>query len=195
MARKTKSLDLHGYEVDEALVAFTSFCNRWVRQGCYGPLEIIHGWGSSGYGGHILSRVRSYISEHRDYFGLVVEGDCWDNPGVTTVYLKRELPQPDMLSRLGSNNTRPQRPKGNYGNDQSSHGASPDRGSVLHEELLRVCREPKSQEKIESKLHTFFLLRDIRKALTELQHNGKLRAVRCGSKVVYERIESQRDST
>lgn len=86
-------IDLHGLREREALSKFVRDYNSYVRSGRRDPIQIVHGYGSSGHGGVIQRAIRTYISANLDRFDGVVDGNLLANPGVTLVYPKRLLPE------------------------------------------------------------------------------------------------------
>ncbi len=87
---KPRTIDLHGYTVPEAIAQFIDFYNQCVRSGHIGPIEVIHGYGSSGRGGVIKVALHEYLEANAHCIrGFVpVSG----NPGATRVHPKRPLP-------------------------------------------------------------------------------------------------------
>ncbi len=88
----TREIDLHGLTVDEAIRRFAAEYNALFERGYRDRIEIIHGYGSSGTGGVIRRRLRSFLSANADRFSQITEGDALGNPGVTYVYPKGRLP-------------------------------------------------------------------------------------------------------
>ena len=77
----------------EAIDAFVERYNALFAEGYRGRIEVIHGYGSSGEGGAIRKKLRSFLAAHRDRFKHLAEGDATGNPGVTFVEAKGRLPQ------------------------------------------------------------------------------------------------------
>jgi hypothetical protein len=96
----THRIDLHGFTVEEALREFVASYNRMFESGYRGRIEVIHGYGSSGEGGVIRRKLRSYLATHSDRFKSVAEGDILGNPGVTYVEAKGRLPEGSAGSAL-----------------------------------------------------------------------------------------------
>ncbi len=88
----TRSIDLHGLTVEEAIRKFVTSYNALFESGYRGRIEVIHGYGSSGEGGVIRRRLRSFLAANRARFQRVSEGDTHGNPGVTYVEAKGRLP-------------------------------------------------------------------------------------------------------
>ncbi len=93
----SRKLDLHGKTWAEALVEFRDFYNAAVRaypNGNGAPLEVVHGYGSTGAGGRILTSLRNYL-EQQSRAGLLAyrTGEAADgNPGHTLVTALKPLP-------------------------------------------------------------------------------------------------------
>ena len=79
-------LDVHGLTVNEALKVFVDFYNRQVRSSSRVSLRIIHGWGSSGEGGKIRTKLRQLLTEAQPNLEWKAGEDLEGNPGVTIVY-------------------------------------------------------------------------------------------------------------
>ena len=84
-------LDLHGLTVGAAIERFVNDYNARVKCGQLGCWEVIHGYGSSGEGGVIRSKLRALLEQHRDKLKYEA-GDQYGNPGWTWVYPKTKLP-------------------------------------------------------------------------------------------------------
>lgn len=84
-------LDLHGYTVAEAIERFVEQYNLRVKNGQHGGWTIVHGYGSSGEGGAIRNKLRSFLDRHLDKLRYE-PGDNYGNPGWTLVYPKLQLP-------------------------------------------------------------------------------------------------------
>ncbi len=86
-------IDLHGLTQQEAIQAFVEFYNKRVKAGNKEAIDIIHGYGSSGVGGVLKKRIRSFLERNSSYLGydFVVHG-VFQNPGQTRVYPKKPLP-------------------------------------------------------------------------------------------------------
>jgi hypothetical protein len=89
----TKSIDLHGLLVSEALDAFLSEFNARARRRDRSEFSVIHGYGSLGGDGAIRTRLRSllraYPAKARWRTGESADG----NPGHTLVIAIEEIPQ------------------------------------------------------------------------------------------------------
>ena len=92
----SRNLDLHGKTWAEALTEFREFYNMTARAHPGGgvQLEVVHGYGSSGQGGRLLTSLRSYL-ERQSQAGLLSyrTGEEADgNPGHTLVTTLKPLP-------------------------------------------------------------------------------------------------------
>jgi len=87
---KSRSIDLHGCIVPEAIAQFVAFYNQCVRSGHIGPIEVVHGYGSSGKGGVIKAALLEYLEANADCIRGYVPGA--GNPGMTRIHPKRLLP-------------------------------------------------------------------------------------------------------
>ena len=93
----TDQLDLHGLTVAEAIERFVEQYNGRVKRGQLGCWTVVHGYGSTGEGGAIRSRLRGLLQRHADRLRYE-PGDDYGNPGWTWVYPK--LPLPDRQEGL-----------------------------------------------------------------------------------------------
>lgn len=85
------TLDLHGKTWAEALAAFREF---YAAAAPGAALEVVHGYGSTGSGGILRTRLRSYL-ERQSQAGLLTYqiGEAADgNPGHTQVVRLKPLP-------------------------------------------------------------------------------------------------------
>ncbi len=96
----TRSIDLHGLTVDESIRHFVTSYNALFESGYRGRIEVIHGYGSSGEGGAIRRKLRSFLAANRDRFKRVTDGDSVGNPGVTYVEGKGRLPAEEASTAL-----------------------------------------------------------------------------------------------
>ena len=97
MASSSEKLDLHGLTFAEALERFVEQYNLRVKRGQLGCWTVVHGYGSSGEGGVIRSKLRGFLDHHLDKLRYD-PGDNYGNPGWTWVYPKLRLP--DKQERL-----------------------------------------------------------------------------------------------
>jgi len=97
----TDKLDLHGQTWHEALPAFIDFYNDAVRRPGGGSglrLEIVHGYGSTGVGGVLRTRLRKFLESQSDKLTFT-PGEHFDgNHGHTVVV--PQTPLPDTVSLL-----------------------------------------------------------------------------------------------
>jgi hypothetical protein len=88
-----KELDLHGLTILEAVELFIGFYNSQIKKGDYSRFEVIHGYGSSGEGGAIRGRLRSFLARHGEFLSFVAGEECRPpNPGKTLVCPVKPLP-------------------------------------------------------------------------------------------------------
>ncbi|MCK5133579.1 MAG: Smr/MutS family protein [Candidatus Sabulitectum sp.] len=81
-------IDLHGYQVVEAIDIFVKHYNAKVKKGDPGSITVIHGYGSTGEGGRIRTALRKLLETHDSY--LSFQDDIW-NPGKTVVRPNKAL--------------------------------------------------------------------------------------------------------
>lgn len=96
-AESDRTLDLHGQTWREALPDFIAFYNEAIEQAAGGPvsaLDIIHGYGSTGNGGALRTRLRHFLVAHAAQGRLeFTPGENIDaNPGHTVVTPMQPLP-------------------------------------------------------------------------------------------------------
>ena len=95
-------LDLHELTWQESLPAFIAFYNEAIQRAAGGPaqrLNVIHGYGSTGEGGVLRSRLHGFLQEHATQGRLeFTPGEHADaNLGHTFVVPIRPLPDMDEL--------------------------------------------------------------------------------------------------
>ena len=152
----SRSIDLHGCTVPEAMRQFIDFYNCSVRSGHQGFIEVIHGYGSSGPGGAIQQELQRYLEVNSDRLEMYIAGDSVGNPGITKVYPKK------LLSVI-----------------HESIGAQ---SSAVREAILRFCETPKNRERVLTKLRGRFGDRVLRSEISRLVREGLLRET--GGKLV-----------
>ncbi len=83
-----KIIDMHELKVEEALNKFIKLYN----ENDIGKIKVIHGYGSSGKGGKIKKKIRSFLDKNLDC--LEYETGEWinGNRGYTIVQKKKRLP-------------------------------------------------------------------------------------------------------
>ena len=96
----TDQIDLHGLTKIEAIESFIKFYNTRVKKGNLTPFEVIHGYGSSGVGGVLRTRIRGFLSSFSEELEFDSGKDPFlNNPGSTRVIPKKPLP--DIIDLLG----------------------------------------------------------------------------------------------
>lgn len=93
-------IDLHGLTRIEAIEAFVEFYNSRVKKGNLTPFNVIHGYGSSGVGGVLRSRIRGFLANFSDKLEFDSGSNPFEfNPGITRVIPRKPLPDAvDLLS-------------------------------------------------------------------------------------------------
>jgi hypothetical protein len=161
-----RTIDLHGFSVEEAMYEFVSFYNKCVKGGYRGRIEVIHGWGSSGSGGAILRKLRDYVAENSGRFESVTDGGDIGNPGVTILYPKQLVPA--------------------FPEPTSSQNAEPTSSkNIVQDAILRFCKEPKSERKILAKLRGHFTFPIVRAELRAMVNESRLEVTKTDSEVLY----------
>ena len=88
------SIDLHGMTWSEALAELVDAYNRTLRFGSPSEtLDIVHGYGSTGTGGAMRVRVRSFLDAHSTRLEYVPGEIADSNPGHTVVLPIQPLPE------------------------------------------------------------------------------------------------------
>jgi len=82
-------IDLHGYQVVEAIDIFVKHYNERVKRGDLSPISVIHGYGSGGEGGRIRTALLKLLKTSEE--NLSFQQDAW-NPGKTVIYPVKVLP-------------------------------------------------------------------------------------------------------
>jgi len=85
-------LDLHNYTANEALDFFIERYNAQITQGNHTSMEVVHGYGSQGYGGVIRSRMRAFLIAHAHLLSFIPGEQIDGNPGYTIVHPVQQLP-------------------------------------------------------------------------------------------------------
>ena len=88
------SIDLHGKNWTEALAEFIDCYNRAAPSGSAtaAVLDVVHGYGSSGTGGVIRTRLRSFLSKYPQCLEYQPGESVDGNRGHTLVKPMRRLP-------------------------------------------------------------------------------------------------------
>lgn len=94
------SIDLHGRTWSESLAELIATYNRILANGSSSDiLEVVHGYGSTGTGGSLRRRVRSFLATHSNRLEFQAGEDADGNPGHTLVMPIRPLPEvSDLLA-------------------------------------------------------------------------------------------------
>ena len=94
------SIDLHGRTWSEALIELIATYNRTLATGPSSEvIEVVHGYGSTGTGGSLRRRVRSFLASHSDRLEFQSGEDTDGNPGHTMVLPVQPLPEvSDLLA-------------------------------------------------------------------------------------------------
>ena len=85
-------IDLHNYSTGTALDYFVCYYNDEIKNRTGGTIKVIHGYGSTGVGGEIRTRLRTFLKEHSDYLRFEFGENIDNNRGYTLVYPNRPLP-------------------------------------------------------------------------------------------------------
>jgi hypothetical protein len=92
------SIDLHGRTWPESLSELIETYNRILTTGSPSQiLEVVHGYGSSGTGGSLRRRVRSFLAAHSDRLQFKPGEESDGNPGHTIVVPIQPLPEVNDL--------------------------------------------------------------------------------------------------
>ncbi len=94
------TIDLHGRTWSESLVELIATYNRVLATGTSSEvLEVVHGYGSTGTGGSLRRRIRSFLAAHSDRLEFQPGEDADGNPGHTIVLPIQPLPEvSDLLA-------------------------------------------------------------------------------------------------
>ena len=95
-------LDLHGLTWAEAQASFIEFYNQTLRQAGKDAvrLDIVHGYGSTGTGGVLLTRLRGFLGRNASCLDFQTGEKVDGNPGHTIVVPLKPLPSlRDQLSQ------------------------------------------------------------------------------------------------
>ncbi len=98
--KNSVEIDLHGYHVGEAIDQFLTVYNQNVHAGLMIPIQVIHGYGSSGEGGKIRSRLRMLLKLYPEDVSFISGESLDNNPGYTLVSPERALPSSIDLLRI-----------------------------------------------------------------------------------------------
>jgi len=95
-------LDLHGLTWAEAEATFIEFYNQTLRQAGKNSvgLDVVHGYGSTGTGGVLLTRLRGFLGRYESCLDFQAGEKVDGNPGHTIVVPLKPLPSlRDQLSQ------------------------------------------------------------------------------------------------
>jgi len=95
-------LDLHGLTWAEAEATFIEFYNQTLRQAGKDSvgLDVVHGYGSTGIGGVLLTRLRGFLGRYESCLDFQAGEKVDGNPGHTIVVPLKPLPSlRDQLSQ------------------------------------------------------------------------------------------------
>ncbi len=88
------SIDLHGRTWPESLAELIAAYNRLLAAGPPSELlEVVHGYGSTGTGGSLRRRIRSFLRAHSDRLEFQPGEEANGNPGHTIVLPIQPLPE------------------------------------------------------------------------------------------------------
>ncbi len=90
----SREIDLHGLTWTEALPAFIEFYNDEVQKTgrVGGSLDIVHGYGSTGTGGVLRTRLRAFLQRHEEHLEFMPGESIDGNQGHTAVIPMLSLP-------------------------------------------------------------------------------------------------------
>jgi hypothetical protein len=90
----SRKIDLHGLTWTEALPTFIEFYNDEVQKMGRGggSLDVVHGYGSTGPGGVLRTRLRAFFQRHEDRLEFMPGESIDGNPGHTLVTPMLSLP-------------------------------------------------------------------------------------------------------
>ena len=89
-----RTLDLHGLTWAEAEASFIEFYNQALREvgKDVARLDIVHGYGSSGIGGVLVTRLRRFLGRYESCLEFKAGERVDGNPGHTIVVPLKPLP-------------------------------------------------------------------------------------------------------
>ena len=94
---ENRRVDLHGLSWREAKMAFVAMFNQEIsraRGGTAKPIDVVHGYGSTGEGGVIRLRLKRFLERHGGSLTFFPGGEIDANLGHTLVYPLFPLPSP-----------------------------------------------------------------------------------------------------
>jgi hypothetical protein len=86
-----RELDLHGLSIDDALTTFEDFYNGRIKDDSKEAIRVIHGYGASGEGGRIRTKLRELLKSAPKSLDWEAGEDAEGNIGVTIVYPRKTL--------------------------------------------------------------------------------------------------------
>ena len=88
------TVDFHGKTWSEALAEFIDRYNRMLQSGggASATLDVVHGYGSTGTGGALRVRIRSFLAKHPKRLEYLMGEAVDGNPGHTVVHPVQPLP-------------------------------------------------------------------------------------------------------
>ena len=92
---KLKEINLHGYPYAQGLDIFINNYNLQLSNKSTAPIKIIHGYGSTGDGGKIRSKLRFFLKDKNVRFETGENIDY--NPGYTIVFPQKKLPETEDI--------------------------------------------------------------------------------------------------
>lgn len=152
-----EELDLHALSVGQALELFVRHYNQRLGLGLHDEIVVVHGYGASGAGGEIRTRLRAFLQQCADFLAFEpgeragAPSLLGRNPGVTIVYPR--LPLPPV-------------------------------GELIAGEVLAFCAEAKTQDKIVGKFRVYGEPA-VAAALRTLERQGRLKKVYKGKHKAY----------
>jgi len=101
MRGSSNEIDLHGCPVAEAIDLFVNYYNARVSFGDFSRILVIHGYGSTGEGGKIRTRLRGFLENHHEELTFEAgENLSGGNLGSTFVFPRKPLPS--MIDALSN---------------------------------------------------------------------------------------------
>ena len=95
-----KEINLHGCTTEDAIQSFISYYNQHVKSKQKKEFRVIHGYGSSGEGGKIRSKLRNFLECFHEEIGFRTGESLDNNPGYTLIYPRKELPSLENMLGL-----------------------------------------------------------------------------------------------
>lgn len=188
-------IDLHDFTVEQALHYFISFYNKQFERKNQETkikmtkIKIIHGYGSSGFGGEIREQLRKYLENHSDYLKFIYGEKFSLNPGITIVYPHKPLPKKIDIKQYKNNSDNSSYKKEFIGfededknlniNIQKESSDDLIVPNISPEEILEFCKIAKSQDKIYNKFKDIGDI-EVKRIMKSLIKKGKLKIIKGG---------------